>query len=104
MAKLKFTKTALLALQPPEAGKRLAVNGTFLEMTVEQACGEAQKILGEFATGANPAAVRRAIRQEPTCTDMLAHKKKRDGSPITERTKKDCLDTARLHMGGHRQQ
>ncbi|WP_278401745.1 tyrosine-type recombinase/integrase [Stutzerimonas kunmingensis] len=137
MAKLKFTKTALLALQPPEAGRRLAVYdtevpklamritsagsrtfyvvkragssiawvklGTFPEMTVEQARGEAQKILGEFATGANPAAARRAIRQEPTFTemlaDMLAHKKKRDGSPITERTRKDYLDTARLHMG-----
>lgn len=137
MAKLKFTKTALLALQPPEAGKRLAVYdtevpklavritsagtrtfyvvkragasiawvklGTFPEMTVEQARAEAQKILGEFATGANPAAARRAIRQEPIFTemlaDMLAHKKKRDGSPITERTKKDYLDTARLHMG-----
>ncbi len=137
MAKLKFTKTALLALQPPEVGKRLAVYdtevpklamritsagsrtfyvvkragasiawvklGTFPEMTIEQARGEAQKILGEFATGANPAAARRAIRQEPTftemLTDMLAHKKKRDGSSITERTKKDYLDTARLHMG-----
>ncbi|HGM4823144.1 TPA: tyrosine-type recombinase/integrase [Pseudomonas aeruginosa] len=137
MAKLKFTKTALLALQPPEVGKRLAVYdtevpklamritssgsrafyvvkragasiawvklGTFPEMTIEQARGEAQKILGEFATGANPAAARRAIRQEPTFTemlaDMLAHKKKRDGSPITERTKKDYLDTSRLHMG-----
>ena len=28
MAKLKFTKTALLALQPPEAGRRLAVYDT----------------------------------------------------------------------------
>ena len=136
MAKLNFTKTALLALPPPEAGKRMAVYdekvpklairitaagnrtfyvvkragasiawvklGTFPEMTVEQARAEAQKILGEFASGANPAAARRAIRQEPTFTemlaDMLAHKKKRDGSPITERTKKDYLDTARLHM------
>lgn len=137
MAKLKFTKTALLALALPGAGKRLAVYdtevpklamritgagsrtfyivkragasiawvklGTFPEMTVEQARTEAQKILGEFASGANPATARRAIRQEPTFTemlaDMLAHKKKRDGSPITERTKKDYLDTARLHMG-----
>jgi integrase len=76
--------------------------GTFPGMTVEQARGEAQKILGEFATGANPAAARRAIRQEPTftemLTDMLVHKKKRDGSGISERTKKDYLDTARLHM------
>lgn len=138
MAKLKFTKTALLALQPPEAGKRLAVYdtevpklavritsagsrtfyvvkraganmawvklGTFPDMTVEQARSEAQKILAEFATGANPAAARRAIREEPSFTemlaDMLAHKKKRDGSPISESTKKDYLDTVRLHMVG----
>ena len=76
--------------------------GTFPGMTVEQARGEAQKILGEFASGANPAAARRAIRQEPTFTevlvDMLAHKKKRDGTSIIERTQKDYLDTARLHM------
>lgn len=136
MAKLKFTKTALLALPHPEAGKRLSVYdteipklamritsagsrtfyvvkragasmawvklGTFPEMTVEQARTEAQKILAEFATGANPAAARRAIRGEPTFAEMLAEmlekKKKRDGSPITERTKKDYLDTARLHM------
>lgn len=138
MAKLKFTKTALLALQPPEAGRRLAVYdtevpklamritsagsrtfyvvkragssiawvrlGTFPEMTVEQARVEALKILGEFATGANPAAARRAIRGEPTFSDalvdMLANKTKRDGSPITERTQKDYLDTVRLHMKG----
>ncbi|MGH8435257.1 MAG: tyrosine-type recombinase/integrase, partial [Pseudomonas sp.] len=137
MAKLKFTKTALLALTLPEAGKRLAVYdtevpklairitsagtrtfyvvkragasmawvklGTFPEMTVEQARTEAQKILAEFASGANPAAARRAIRAEPTfaetLAEMLERKKKRDGSSITERTKKDYLDTARLHMG-----
>lgn len=78
--------------------------GTFPGMTVEQARGEAQKILGEFASGANPAAARRAIRQEPTFSemlvDMLAQKKKRDGSLITDRTQKDYLDTSRLHMVG----
>lgn len=138
MAKLKFSKTALLALPLPDAGKRVAVYdtdvpklamritsagsrtfyvvkragakmawvklGTFPEMTVEQARGEALKILGEFATGANPAAARRAIREEPTfsdaLTDMLAKKTKRDGSPITDRTKQDYLDTLRLHMKG----
>ena len=138
MAKLKFSKTALLALPLPEAGKRVAVYdtdvpklamritsagsrtfyvvkrsgaqmawvklGVFPEMTVEQARVEALKILGEFASGANPAAARRAIREEPTFSDaladMLANKTKRDGSPITERTKKDYLDTMRLHMKG----
>lgn len=136
MAKLNFTKTALLALAPPEAGKRMAVYdekvpklamritaagsrtfyvvkraganmawvklGTFPEMTVEQARGEAQKILGEFATGANPAAARRAIREEPTFAEMfeqfLAEKKKRDGSPISEKTKRDYSDVLRLYL------
>ena len=137
MTKLRFTKTALLALPLPAAGKRLAVYdtevsklamritaagsrtfyvikragasmawvklGTFPEMTIEQARGEAQKILAEFAAGANPATARRAIREEPTFLEMLLEmlqkKKKRDGTPIAERTKKDYLDTARLHMG-----
>lgn len=77
--------------------------GRFPTMTVEQARKQAVIVNAEIEAGANPAAARRAIRQEPTFTemlaDMLAHKKKRDGSPITERTRKDYLDTARLHMG-----
>ncbi|GAB3394313.1 tyrosine-type recombinase/integrase [Azotobacter armeniacus] len=136
MAKLKFTKTALLAVAPPEAGKRLTVYdtevpklamritaagartfyvvkrvgasmtwvklGTFPGMTVEQARGEAQKILGEFATGANPAAARRAIREEPTFAELfemfLVSKKKRDGSPLSEKTKRDYQDSLRLYL------
>ena len=134
--KLKFNKRALLAVELPVAGKRVAVYdteipklamrvtsagsrtfyvvkragasmawiklGSFPEMTVEQARAEAQKVLGELASGANPAAARRAIRQEPTFSEMLvemlAKKRKRDGSSITEATKKDYLDTVRLHM------
>ncbi len=76
--------------------------GTFPEMTVEQARSEAQKILAVFATGGNPAIARRATREEPTFAqileEMLSRKKKRDGTSITERTKKDYRDTARLHM------
>ncbi|WP_152220527.1 tyrosine-type recombinase/integrase [Pseudomonas sp. SCB32] len=136
MAKLKFTKTALLAFPLPEAGKRLAIYdtevpklamritatgtrtfyvikragasiawvklGTFPEMTVEQARTEAQKVLGEFATGANPAAARRAIREEPTFAEMfedfLKKKKKRDGTALGEKTKRDYRDLLRLHL------
>lgn len=76
--------------------------GTFPEMTVEQARVGSHKILGEFAEGANPAAARRAIREERTFFDaltlMLAGKKKADGSLIAENTKKDYLNTARLHL------
>lgn len=53
-------------------------------MTVEQARGEAQKILAEFATGANPAAARRAIREEPTFSEVFEQfltGKKGDGTP-----------------------
>ena len=137
MAKLKFTKTALLAVPLPDAGKRRAVYdtdvpklavritsagtrtfyvvkrsgasiawvklGTLPEMTVEQARNEAQKILGEFATGANPAAARRAIREEPTFAEVfeqyLAEKKKRDGTPLSERTKRDYRDVLRMYLG-----
>ncbi|WP_409298613.1 tyrosine-type recombinase/integrase [Pseudomonas sp. KCJK8993] len=76
--------------------------GRFPTMTVEQARKQATAINAEIEAGANPAAVRRAIREEPAFVEMLIEmlekKKKRDGTPITERTKKDYLDTARLHM------
>lgn|GEM_PF-5239519 len=66
--------------------------GCFPEMTVEQARSEAHKVLGKFASGANPAAARRAVRQEPTfdamLSEMLEKKRKRNGAHITERTKK----------------
>lgn len=77
--------------------------GRFPAMTVEQARKQAVTINAEIESGSNPAAVRRSIREEPTfietLADMLKHKTKRDGSPITERTKKDYLTTVRLHMG-----
>lgn len=76
--------------------------GRFPTMTVEHARRQAAVINAEIEAGANPAAVRRAIREEPTFIEMLSEmlekKKKRDGSQITERTKKDYLDTARLHL------
>ncbi len=45
--------------------------GSFPEVTVEQARAAAQKILGEFALGQNPAAVRRAFKAEPTVTEFF---------------------------------
>lgn len=76
--------------------------GRFPTMTVEQARRQAAALNAEIEAGANPAAIRRAIREEPIFIDilveMLEKKKKRDGSPIAERTKKDYLDTARLHL------
>lgn len=136
MAKLKFTKTALLALAPAEDGKRQTIYdtqipklalrvtgtgcktfyvikrtgssmawvrlGTFPEMTVEQARTDATLILGEFAAGANPAKARRATRGEPTFIEMfeqfLMERKKRDGTGLTEKTKRNYRDIVRLYL------
>lgn len=137
MAKLKFTKTALLALAPAEDGKRQTVYdtqipklalrltgtgcktfyvikrtgssmawvrlGSFPEMSVEQARTDAALILGEFAAGANPAKARRATRGEPTFAEMfeqfLKERKKRDGTGLTEKTKRNYRDILRLYLG-----
>lgn len=77
--------------------------GVFPDMTVEQARGEAEKALGEFASGENPAAVKRALKMEPTFNealpDFLDGKRKRDGTPIAPKTKRDYQDLVRLHFG-----
>ena len=76
--------------------------GAFPEMTVEKARKEAEKVLGEFASGANPAEARRTVRGEPTFTEafdlFLTGKRKRDGSPLGERTKRDYQDVLRLYL------
>lgn len=78
--------------------------GTFPDMTVEQARTEAGKVLGEFAKGENPAAVKRAVRAELTFSqafdEFLTGKRKRDGSPISDKTKRDYSDLLRLYLGG----
>jgi hypothetical protein len=53
--------------------------GAFPDMTVEKARGEAQKVLGEFATGANPAEARRVFKAEPTLTEFFQEYGKRHG-------------------------
>ncbi len=136
MANVRFTKTGLLELETPEAGKRVTIYdtdtpklairitsagtktfyvvkragasmawvklGTFPDMTVEKARVEAQKVLGEFAGGVNPAVVKRAIREEPTfqavLDEYLEHKRKRTGEPLAERTKEEYRNTARLYL------
>ncbi|HWR80011.1 MAG TPA: integrase arm-type DNA-binding domain-containing protein, partial [Pseudomonas sp.] len=78
--------------------------GVFPEMTVEQARVEAAKALGEFASGANPAEARRAIRGELTFGEVfdryLVEKKKRSGSPLTENTKIGYRNALRIYLGG----
>lgn len=106
ITKIRFTKSALLALELPTSNKRRTVYdsavpklalrmtaagtrtfyvvrrvgqqmtwvkiGAFPDVTVEKARVEAQKVLGEFAGGANPAAARRAFRRELTLDEFFA--------------------------------
>lgn len=78
------TKVPKLALRVTHAGtktfyvvKRAGASmawvklGTFPDMPVEKAQAEAEKILGEFAHGANPAQARRAFKAEPTLTEFF---------------------------------
>lgn len=76
--------------------------GRFPSMTVEQARKAAAAVNAEIEAGANPAAARRAIREEPIFAELfelfLAGKRKRDGSPLSEKTKRDYQDTLRLYL------
>lgn len=76
--------------------------GRFPAMTIEQARKSASAINAEIEAGANPAAARRAIREEPTFAEMfeqfVAEKKKRDGTPLGEKTKRDYRDLLRLYL------
>ena len=76
--------------------------GTFPDMTCEQARKEADKVLGEFAKGENPAAVKRAVKKELTfgeaVKDFLQRKRKRDGSSLSDKTKRDYTDLMRLYL------
>ena len=78
--------------------------GTFPDMTCEQARKEADKVLGEFAKGENPAAVKRAVKAELSFGEafdvFLERKRKRDGSAISDKTKRDYKDLLRLYLDG----
>ena len=54
--------------------------GVFPDMTVEKARTEAQKVLGEFAHGANPAKVRRAFKAEATLSEFFTEYAERHGA------------------------
>ncbi|MBK60358.1 MAG: recombinase XerD [Pseudomonas sp.] len=134
---IAFSKERLLALPPPEAGKRATYHdtkiqglqlrvspsgvktfsiyrrmkggqpervtlGRFPAMTVEQARKQATAVNAEIEAGGNPAAARRAIREEQTFgevfEDFLKKKRKRDGTPLGERTKRDYSDVLRLYL------
>src|SRR5574338_278301 len=54
--------------------------GSFPDMTVERARVEAQKVLGEFASGANPAEAKRAFKAEPTLSEFFTEYGERHGA------------------------
>ncbi len=56
--------------------------GAFPEMTVEKAQAEAERILGEFASGANPAEARRTFKAEPTLTEFFTEYGTRHGEKL----------------------
>ena len=76
--------------------------GVFPEMTIEQARKAAVLILGEFASGADPAAARRAHRGEPTLQELfesyLQNKRKRDGTPLQARTVDEYRHIVRRYL------
>lgn len=76
--------------------------GTFPDMTVEQARHKAYEALAAFSSGANPAAAKRALRQEPTFAEVfetfLQEKRKRDGSALSEKTKRHYTDCLNLYL------
>jgi integrase len=51
-------------------------------MTVEKAQAEAERILGEFASGANPAEARRTFKAEPTLTEFFTEYGTRHGEKL----------------------
>lgn len=77
--------------------------GKFPAMTVEQARAQATGVNATIEHGGSPGAVKRALRGEPTFgqafDEFLDKKRKRDGAPISERTKRDYRDVMRLHLG-----
>lgn len=77
--------------------------GRFPDMTIEQARRAAADVNAAIENGANPAEVKRAHREEPTFAEVfdlfIPGKRKRNGQPLSERTKRDYRDCLRIHLG-----
>ena len=95
-------KTFSMYRRTKGGGPERVTLGRFPAMTVEQARAAAAAVNAEIETGASPAKVRRAVREEPTFAeafeDFLTGKRKRDGSPLGERTKRDYQDVLRMYL------
>ncbi|MDO9600588.1 MAG: site-specific integrase [Azoarcus sp.] len=70
--------------------------GRFPDMTVEHARKAASIVNAEIEGGGSPAAVKRSVREEPTFAEafelFVVGKRKRDGTGLADRTKKDYRD------------
>ena len=78
--------------------------GSFPDMTIEQARVAAQRLLGQFADGANPAEARRAFKAEPTLTEFFAEYAKRHGEQKRswQADKQRFRDYLQPAMGSHK--
>ena len=78
--------------------------GKFPSMTVEQARKSAADLNSVIESGASAAAVKRSVKAELTFgeafDDFLERKRKRDGTPISGKTKRDYSDLLRLYLDG----
>ena len=78
--------------------------GKFPSMTVEQARKSAADLNSVIESGASAAAVKRSVKAELTFgeafDDFLERKRKRDGTPISDKTKRDYSDLLRLYLDG----
>ena len=76
--------------------------GTFPQMTIEQARKRAELVNGTIAEKQNPAAVRRAVKEEPTFGEVLADfikkKRSRSGKPLSPRTVEDYQALLANHL------
>ena len=74
----------------------------FPQMTVEQARNEAQRVLGEFAGGTNPAEAKRALRGEWSFSEafeeFIEKKRNKRGAGLSETTKRSYRDVLRIHL------
>lgn len=77
--------------------------GRFPEVTLEQARDKIALITAEIVKGENPAQIKRAHREEPTFSEafdlFIPGKRKRNGQPLSDRTKTDYRDSLRIHLG-----
>lgn len=78
--------------------------GTFPQMTVEQARKQAELVNGTIADKQNPAAVRRAVKVEPTLgevlEDFIKKKRSRSGKALSSRTIEDYRALLANHLSG----